>query len=93
VRARRYLDGGDVAVSERIRWRIAYLLNRLPGQCWADLVSWAIDGPRSARQRGDNWLPWRTITSTCRVIEPPNDRCYCGKICARLDATREARDA
>lgn len=72
------------SVREQIRWRIANLLNRLPGQCWTDLVSWALDGPRAARRRGDNLLPWRPITDLCRKDAGENDgRCYCSKICPR----------
>lgn len=67
-------------VIERARWRIAHLLDKRPGQCWADLVSWAIDGPVGCRRRGDSPLPWRPVRALCRQISPPNDRCYCGKI-------------
>lgn len=76
-------------MSEKMRWRIANIVNRLPGQCWANLVSWAVDGPRACRSRGDSPLPWRPIDSMCRQISPPNDRCYCGKICAAPDESSE----
>lgn len=85
ARHRRRVDGGELAVITRMRWRIAHLLNKLPGQCRAGLVSWALDGPAASRRRGDNPLPWSPITDTCRQISPPNDRCYCGKICARTE--------
>jgi len=34
-------------LAERLRWRIARTVNRLPGQCWSDLVMWAL------KHRGD----------------------------------------
>jgi hypothetical protein len=65
---------------ERLRFRIADAVDKLPGQCWADLVSWALGHNRRA---GNSIWPWRPVTSLCRQISPPNDRCYCGKICVR----------
>ncbi len=70
---------------ERARWRIVELVDKLPGQCWTDLVMWAIDGPQECRRRGGNPLPWRPVTNSCRAFSPPNDRCYCGKICGRAE--------
>ncbi len=65
----------------RWRWRIAGLLNRLPGQCWADLVSWALPG-RDSRN------PWSPIDSMCRRDFASNGSCYCGKL---RDPEREER--
>lgn len=66
---------------ERLKWRIADLLNTRR-QCWADLVSWVLDeeplrdtGLRAA-------LPWRPITALCRKDAASNGRCYCGKLAA-----------
>jgi hypothetical protein len=57
------------------RWRIADLMNRLPGQCWADLVGWVLgDAPERSR------LPWRPISSMCRQDAARTGCCYCGKI-------------
>ncbi len=56
-----------------IRWRIAALINRLPGQCLADLVSWALDGS-TIRHR----LPWAPDTE-CRREAPTCGGCMCGK--------------
>jgi len=64
----------------KFRWRIAVLMNRLPGQCWADLVTWAIDTPRTRKILGNPRHPWRPVTSTCRSDAAGNDACYCGKI-------------
>lgn len=57
------------------RWRIADLMDRLPNQCWSDLVGWALGGdPERSR------LPWRPIGELCRRDAAENDACcYCGK--------------
>jgi hypothetical protein len=68
-------------VLEKLRWRIAYLLDRLPGQCWADLVSWALDGMRVARRNDRNPLPWRPNRSCQQDARTSRDRCcYCNKL-------------
>lgn len=64
---------------ERLRWRIAELLNRLPGQCWSGLVDWVLyiwrDDPdlRTA-------IPWRPIGDMCRRDFAQCGSCYCGKL-------------
>lgn len=57
----------------RLRWRIAALLDRLPGQCWADLVSFALGHRRS---------PWCPVTSSCRadLAAAGDGACYCNKL-------------
>lgn len=65
---------------ERIRWCIANLVDRLPGQCWTELVLWALDGMRSSRHKGDNPLPWRPIDDLCRRDLERNGGCYCAKL-------------
>lgn len=69
-------------MGKRIRWRIAHLLDRLPGQCWTELVCWALDGMRAARRAGNNPLPWRPIGESCRrdAIVSGDGCCYCAKI-------------
>lgn len=62
-------------MAERLRWRIARLMDRLKGQCWADLVSWVLDSPRLRAEKGR--LPWRPVTSACFAVGC--ERCYCGK--------------
>ena len=59
-------------MSARLRWQIADLLNRLPGQCWADLALWAAHGQRR--------LPWSPIGWSCRSDLSRNGSCYCNKI-------------
>jgi hypothetical protein len=66
---------------EKLRWRIVALFNRLPGQCWADLVSWVLAGRRERRE----WylrerLPWRPIQDVCRKDLARVGCCYCGKL-------------
>ena len=60
----------------RTRWRIVQLLNRLPGQCWADLVMWAL---RSWNEDEGRW-PWRPISRYCRDDMAEVGYCYCGKL-------------
>jgi len=60
-------------VPEKLRWRIAYLLNRLPGQCWADLVCWV-------QYRSHSRSPWSPIDSNCRGDRDRTGRCYYGKL-------------
>lgn len=66
---------------EKLRWRIVALVNRLPGQCWADLVSWVL-ADRAERR----WwylrerLPWRPIPDQCRADLARVGCCYCGKL-------------
>lgn len=67
---------------ERLKWRIAYLIDRLfhRRQCWASLVSWVLNdepirdtGIRAA-------LPWKPINEHCRRDAESAGRCYCGKV-------------
>jgi len=51
---------------ERARWTIATQVNRLPHQCWAGLVSWALHGARFSHRFHGNALPWRPISDSCR---------------------------
>jgi len=58
----------------RLRWWVASQLNRMPGQCWADLVTWALRWKFEARH------PWRPVTGTCREDAARTGACYCGKV-------------
>ena len=58
---------------EKLRLRIAHLLDKLPGQCWADLVWWAL-------RRSDYRNPWSPIGPSCRGDLARNGACYCGKL-------------
>lgn len=64
----------------RFRFWIAALTDRwLPGQCWADLVMWALDrGPRGEH----GVLPWKPQSGGCRADAARCGRCYCGKVTA-----------
>jgi len=57
----------------RIRWWTARQLNRLPGQCWADLVSWALGDAHYRRL-------WQPVSPGCIGDAARNSRCYCGKL-------------
>ena len=76
---------------EGLRYNIAFTLDRLPGQCWADLVSWVQHSDLDSY--GDEWwarlrgrLPWRPRARTGRIpgscVADAIDCgvCYCGKV-------------
>lgn len=66
------------SLGERLRWRIAYLLDRSPRFCWADLVSWAMGG--WAPEDGIRNFVAATDSRTCQVEgAAPGGCCYCGK--------------
>lgn len=62
---------------KRLRWKIARLMDKLPGQCWTDLVCWVL-----YRRRFEGGirevLPWRPVQPSC--LQPADERCYCGKL-------------
>jgi len=67
-----------VRIFTSLRWRIAALLNRLPGQCWTGLVMWANNG--RDRRNGDPLFPLRPITWACRKDAESNGACWCNKV-------------
>ena len=79
----------DVAVawaasklSEKTRWDVAMWVNdHVPGQCWSNLVMWAIREPMDDPDwRSD--VPLRPITESCRKDAQACGRCYCAKLAA-----------
>lgn len=63
---------------EKWKWWVAGLLDKLPGQCWADLVGWVYRNRRDDPDwRSD--IPWRPIR-TCREDFARVGSCYCGKL-------------
>jgi hypothetical protein len=62
-------------VIDKSRWWIATQMDRLPGQCWADLVSWALswDG-------GEKRALWSPQGAMCRRDAAECGTCYCGKL-------------
>lgn len=64
-----------IRVPEKLRWRIVALVGRMPGQCWADLVPWALYGPEPERR-----LPWAPTVARCREDANRVGSCYCNKI-------------
>jgi hypothetical protein len=65
---------------ERLRWWIVDRVNRIPGQCWADLVMWAM---RDRRDKGWGFhasMPWQPVGEGCRRDAERNGRCYCGTL-------------
>lgn len=61
-------------MAKRLRWWTATQLNRLPGQCWADLVTWALGW-----HKGEKRSPWSPAGAACRSDLVANGYCYCGK--------------
>lgn len=56
-----------------LRHWIARQLDRLPGQCWADLTMWAMrHNPRT--------LPWSPLSPGCKQDFIRTGACYCGKL-------------
>jgi hypothetical protein len=70
--------------SKRVRYRLASLLDRLPGQCWTDLVIWVEYAPDTPVENGG---PWSPQTGTCRSDARQCGYCYCGKLERRPDGT------
>ena len=64
-----------VMSKSRLRWWIATQMDRLPGQCWTDLVCWALDG-KVREKRG----PWSPQGALCRQDAEECGVCYCGKL-------------
>lgn len=70
---------------EKLRWRIADLVGKLPGQCWADLVMWVLSDRAERREwHPRERLPWRPIGYVCRKDAARVGACYC--YCGKLRA-------
>lgn len=61
----------------RPRWALADALNRLPGTCWANLVSFALHSAPLIDRKGESDIRQDDM---CRSDAARNGRCYCGKI-------------
>lgn len=81
-------------MSERLRWKIVDLVDRLlPGQCWTDLVCWVLALPED--RTGLGRLPWEPIGEMCRRDFAAVGSCYCGafrdpgpeRLCGQLRTT------
>ena len=55
---------------EILKWRIAELVDRIPGQCWARLTDYPL---------GNRRVPWAPQASSCREDAERCGGCYCGK--------------
>lgn len=67
----------DNGSGPRWRWKIAWALDRLKGQCWSDLVSWVLAWNRDEARLRDAWKPQG---SGCRTDAARTGACYCGKV-------------
>ena len=80
------------------RWRVAALADKLPGQCWANLVGWAQrtheDDPDTPWNDLVRRLPSRPMDDVCRSDRDRNGTCYCGKLrTAEADTEMRANGA
>jgi hypothetical protein len=68
-----------VSKIESLRWRVAKLMDKVPGQCWSSLADWAGDWKDYDRdnRRG---LPWRPQDWACRRDAQRVGSCYCNKL-------------
>lgn len=64
---------------KRWRWRIAQLMDKVPGQCWSSLADWAGDW-KDYDQDNPRGLPWRPQTDGCRRDAQRVGSCYCNKL-------------
>lgn len=64
----------------RLRWWIAVQLNRLRGQCWTDLVNWALHDQKDDPDFRSHYVPWSLIGDHCQRDAQQAGTCYCGKL-------------
>lgn len=66
------------------RWRVAQIMDKLPRQCWSDLVEWALrrheDDPDTPWNDLVRRAPFRRQTDGCREDALRNGSCYCAKV-------------
>ena len=71
-------------MSEKLRWKIAPILNRLRRFCWVDLVDWAMG---TYRGDGEELQGPPARSQQCRVEgSKPGCSCYCGKFKAPAES-------
>lgn len=71
-------------LKEKIRWSVAFWLNKRKDTCWADLAMWAmnISGDYELRDyipRKIGGSKWYTGVRQCRQDARQCGSCYCGK--------------
>lgn len=74
-RGDRRRDTGLDRPQRRWRWWLARQVDRLPGQCWADLADFGLNRTR---------IPWEPRRPDCTADALRVGACYCGKV-ARAD--------
>jgi hypothetical protein len=73
-----------IPLRDKIRWRVAQVLDWLPFTCWPNLVTWA--------QRDQRWPA--LAGRSCRQDAARTGTCYCGKLgeqSPRAEARRAKR--
>jgi hypothetical protein len=68
-------DAWDGGSGSKWRWWVAVQVDRLRGQCWADLADFGL---------GRTYIPWEPRRPTCVEDAQRCGTCYCGKV-ARAD--------
>lgn len=63
------------------KYRLAHVLNWLPWMCWSKLVAWVEYGQEPLRDCGQDW--------GCGEPAWGENRCYCGKVRAPVEAARD----
>jgi len=66
------------------RWRVAALADKLPQQCWASLVDWALrrheDDPDTPLRDLARRVPFRPQDRMCHQDMASAGACYCGRL-------------
>lgn len=77
------------------RWRVATLVDKLRGQCWCDLVEWALrrheDDPDTPLRDLVRRVPFRPQTDSCRADRDAVGRCYCGRLMTPTERAEDER--
>lgn len=64
-------DARTLGIPPKVRWWLARQVDRLPGQCWAELAEYGL---------GWTLLPWEPARGRCEESARECGSCYCGKV-------------
>lgn len=67
---------------ETRRFAAAGLVDKIPGQCWSQLVDWVLTEEPKEFPR----LPWAPQSDVCRTDVARVGSCYCGKLRGEPDS-------
>ena len=63
-----------------LRWRVAFLLDKLPRMCWSYLVDWVYSIQKPADEREGDKLRYCWQPPSCAEDAQKLGACYCGKV-------------